>query len=81
MAKCVYCRNDVPHERTMQICDNCGCKVWGHKMFSAILKGTDCEKEKGNMELGRVGENSDAGSIQEMHKAIGSSRNGLKLVA
>lgn len=54
--KCVYCKGNVPEERTMQICNGCGCKVWGPKMFEAILKGTDSESQKGNMELGRVGE-------------------------
>jgi len=60
-------------ERTMQICDCCGVKVWGEKMFKAILAGTDCEKEKGNMELGRVSESNDPGSIQELHKKINQS--------
>lgn len=54
--KCVYCKKEVPSHRTMQICNDCGCKVWGPKMFEAILKGTDSEAEKGNMELGRVSE-------------------------
>lgn len=71
--KCVYCKGEVPLERTMQICDSCGIKVWGKKMFGAILNSTNCEKEKGNMELGRVSEVGDAGSIQELHKKIGQS--------
>jgi len=54
--KCVYCKGSVPEERVMQICDKCGCKVWGAKMFEAILKGTNSEAEKGNLDLGRVGE-------------------------
>jgi len=70
MAKCVYCKGDVSDERTMQICDRCGSSVWGHKMFQAILQGTNSEKEKGNMELGKVSESSDVGNIQEMHKKI-----------
>jgi hypothetical protein len=70
MVKCVYCRCDVPSERTMQICDRCGIRVWGDKMFKAILQSTDCEREKGNMELGCVSENKGVGSIQELHKKI-----------
>jgi len=70
MAKCVYCKGDVSDERTMQICDRCGSSVWGHKMFQTILQGTNSEKEKGNMELGKVGENTDAGDIQNLHKRI-----------
>lgn len=57
-SKCVYCCSEVPLERTMQICDRCGIKVWGEKMFKAILSSTECEKEKGNMELGRVSDAS-----------------------
>jgi len=54
--KCVYCKGEVPHERAMEVCDRCGVKVWGAKMFQAILDNTNKEKEKGNMELGRVSE-------------------------
>lgn len=57
--KCVYCKGNVPEERVMQICDKCGVRVWGAKMFEAILKGTNSEAEKGNMELGRVGEEAE----------------------
>ena len=57
-AKCVYCCSEVSSERAMQICDRCGIKVWGEKMFRAILSSTETEKEKGNMELGRVSETS-----------------------
>jgi hypothetical protein len=56
LGKCVYCKGSVPEERVMQICDRCGVKVWGARMFEAILKGTNSEAEKGNLELGRVGE-------------------------
>lgn len=55
-AKCVYCCSEISTDRTMQICDRCGIKVWGEKMFKAILSSTETEKEKGNMELGRVSE-------------------------
>lgn len=76
MAHCVYCKSEISHERTMQICDRCGCKVWGAKMFEAILRGTDDEKTKGNMELGRVSEDQgkEAGNIQQMHKIINESK-------
>jgi hypothetical protein len=70
MAKCVYCKNEVSSDRAMQICDSCGVKVWGPKMFQAILDCTKTEQEKGNMELGRVSESTDAGSIQELHKNL-----------
>ncbi len=53
--RCVYCKGDVPEARAMDVCDRCGVKVWGAKMFSAIIENTNKEMEKGNLELGRVG--------------------------
>lgn len=77
--KCVYCKNAVSDERAMDVCDHCGRKVWGDKMFKAILNNTNTEKAKGNMELGRVSESNDSGSIQEMHRMINDSRRAFEL--
>jgi hypothetical protein len=74
--KCLYCQTDVSNESPVGVCKRCGVKVWGDKMFNAILDGMNKEKEKGNMELGRVGESP--GSIQEMHKAIQDAKNSRK---
>lgn len=76
--RCVYCKGDVPEERAMDVCDRCGRRVWGDKMFQAILDSTNTEKEKGNLELGRVSEaaNSGAGEIQEMHRMLKDSHRG-----
>lgn len=68
--KCVYCKGDVPEERAMDVCNGCGRKVWGEKMFQAILDSTNSEMEKGNLELGRVGETSGPGEIQQMHQKL-----------
>jgi hypothetical protein len=71
--KCVYCKGEVPAERAMDVCNSCGRKVWGEKMFQAILDSTNSEMEKGNLELGRVSEgqmSSGAGEIQELHRKI-----------
>lgn len=57
--KCVYCKGDVVSDRAMDVCDRCGVRVWGQKMFQAIIENTNREKEKGNMELGRVGEETN----------------------
>jgi len=53
---CVYCKGNVPEERAMDVCDSCGHKVWGQKMFKAIVENTNTEMSKGNLELGRVSE-------------------------
>ena len=54
---CVYCKGNVPEERAMDVCDRCGKAVWGERMFSAIIVGTNQEMAKGNLDLGRVSEN------------------------
>lgn len=50
MRKCVYCQSDLHDERSMEICDRCGEKVWGKKMFDAIKKTTDEARDKGDLE-------------------------------
>ncbi len=49
MRKCVYCSSEILDNRAMQICDRCGEKVWGKKMFDAIKKTTDEAQEKGDL--------------------------------
>lgn len=49
MRKCVYCSSEILDNRAMQICDRCGEKVWGKKMFDAIKKTTDDAQEKGDL--------------------------------
>lgn len=68
--KCVYCKGDVPAGRAMEVCNNCGRRVWGEKMFQAILDSTNSEMEKGNLDLGRVSETGSPGSIQDLHKNL-----------
>ena len=53
MRKCVYCGSDLNDNRSMEICDRCGEKVWGKKMFDAIKKTTDETRDKGDLELMR----------------------------
>lgn len=50
MRKCVYCLAEISDGRSMEICDRCGEWVWGKKMFDAIKKTTDEERDKGNLE-------------------------------
>jgi uncharacterized UBP type Zn finger protein len=72
-SKCIYCCSEISPDRTMQICDNCGIKVWGEKMFKAILNSTETEKEKGNMELGRVSETPIQGIQKSMSNEINAN--------
>ncbi len=50
MRRCVYCNSDIHDSRSMEICDRCGEKVWGKKMFDAIKKNTDEARDKGDLE-------------------------------
>ena len=50
MRRCVYCHSELFDNRSMEICDRCGEGVWGKKMFEAIKKTTDEERDKGNLE-------------------------------
>lgn len=73
MAKCTYCKGELTDGRAVEVCDSCGVKVWGPKMFKAIMDNMKTEQEKGNMELGRVSEGAETGSpgsIQEMHRKL-----------
>ena len=57
MAKrCIYCSCEIGNHIPIDVCQRCGIGVWGEKMFNAIISGMSDEKQKGNMELGRVGE-------------------------
>jgi len=61
MKKCIYCKGEISNESPIDVCKRCGVGVWGEKMFEAITNSVKDEKEKGNMELGRVSENQNAG--------------------
>ena len=52
--KCVYCKGSLSDGRAIDVCDSCGVKVWGQKMFGAIKSETACSRERGDLEQGSV---------------------------
>ena len=56
MDKCVYCRCELGDERAVSVCDECGHKIWGSKMFKAIKDNMGSAREKGDLFQGSVNE-------------------------
>lgn len=54
MSKCVYCKCEISDERAVDVCSKCGVKVWGEKMFQAIIDNMGNAKIKGDLHQGSV---------------------------
>jgi len=54
MSKCVYCKNEINDERAVDVCNKCGVKVWGEKMFKAIIDNMGQAKIKGDLHQGLI---------------------------
>ena len=52
MKKCLYCKSPVVDDSVIDFCERCGKRVFGDKMFSAILNNMQEAKQRGDLEQG-----------------------------
>ena len=52
--KCVYCSREMSDKSAIDVCDSCGKKVWGERMFNAIKQNMESARDKGNLDQGSV---------------------------
>jgi len=49
MKKCIYCGSEVAQDSVIDFCERCGKKVWGKKMFDAIVQNMEDARENGDL--------------------------------
>jgi len=55
MAKhCIYCKSGIDENSVVDVCRSCGVKVWGDKMFQAIVDSMEGARETGDLFQGSV---------------------------
>ncbi len=47
--KCIYCKEEIPDESVVDFCHRCGKRVWGEKMFNAIIQNMEEARKKGDL--------------------------------
>jgi hypothetical protein len=47
--RCVYCNIGITDSRAVDICNGCGIRVWGEKMFNAIVDNMNNAESSGTL--------------------------------
>jgi len=55
VAKCTYCKCALPDGTALEVCEPCGIKVWGPKMFRAIKANMEEADSRGDLDQGGNG--------------------------
>jgi uncharacterized UBP type Zn finger protein len=59
MKKCVYCCKEMDDNTVVDVCADCGERVWGKKMFQAIIDNMGTAREKGDLFQGSVTDSNE----------------------
>ncbi len=51
---CMYCKNQIDEKSVIDVCQRCGIKVWGERMFNAIVQNMENARNDGNLFQGSV---------------------------
>ena len=63
MKKCIYCGSEIPDECVVDFCETCGKKVWGERMFNAIVQNMENARNNGDLCHNRVDEEGEFKSL------------------
>ncbi len=47
--KCIYCNSSISEDAVLDVCQECGVKVWGEKMFQAIVDNMEGARDNGTL--------------------------------
>ncbi len=64
--KCSFCKSAIAEECVFEVCQNCGYKIWGEKMFKTIVSNMENARDVGDLYQGSVSRNiGDKNSLRK----------------